>query len=250
MVSRGGDLEKYLCGSYYENPGDECVRSEIFESGVKTMRYGGSGIETDYHATESPAQYAEMVENMRDNGIEPVLQIPYDDGRFSTGTAAALVRYINIERGLNVRYWSIGNEPNQKYSFNNTAEKIATYFRQISVAIKAVDPTIIVTGPDLSFYDTSIMRPLTTPGGRDDITGWYVAPGQKKRYYVDILNFHTYPFDAVKLDDDVDGDGDVDEDDENVIAYTRDEVMAHPTAHSGQSDQPIRSKLITRSGRN
>jgi hypothetical protein len=235
-----GDLEQYLCGVSYVNPGDACIPAEIKASGVEIMRYGGSAIEHDYDVTESLAQYAEMVDNMRDNGIEPVLQVPYGDGTIDDGTidgrpaaevAAELVTYINVTNNKDVKYWSIGNEPDKHQPTAFTAQEIRTYFKEISQAMKDVDPWIIITGPDLSFYSApsndAIMNSLTDCGfddltgdpefGPDDITGSLIsAKDGSTRYYVDILNFHTYPFDPGP--------------DANSIAYDRADVIAQPVA--------------------
>lgn len=246
---KNGDLEQYLCGVSYVNPGDACIPAEIKASGVEIMRYGGSAIEHDYDVTESPAQYAEMVDNMRDNGIEPVLQVPYGDGtiggRPAAEVAAELVTYINVTNNKDVKVWSAGNELDKLQPVAFTAQDIRTYFKEISQAMKDVDPEIIITGPDLSSYSApsndAIMNSLTDCGfdvvtgdpvfGPDDITGSLVsAKDNSTRYYVDILNFHAYPFDAISLTEDLDGDGDIDGDDANRIAYTRADVIAHPVA--------------------
>lgn len=110
-VDKFGDLEELLCGASYA-PGGQCVPSEVFESGVKLMRYGGKTVDKYYHPGESPAQYLTMVDNMRANGIEPLLEVPYWEGKYSEQDAAALVHYINITHDRCVRYWTIANEPN------------------------------------------------------------------------------------------------------------------------------------------
>jgi len=220
----GGDLEELLCGASYASGGQlqggACVPGgEVQASGVQLMRYGGKGVDRYFDDTASPAQYLTMVDNMRANGIEPVLQVPVGDGTAITNPAvvrraAGLVRYINKTHRKNVRYWSIGNEPDKDNSIRVafTTQQTANYFRRISQAMKHVDPRIIVTGPDLSEYDENFMNALTEcPTGCDDITG--PLPGQPREggplYYVDILNFHRYRFDG---DD----------------GYNRQEVIAEP----------------------
>jgi hypothetical protein len=92
-----------------------------------------------------------------------------------------------------VKYWVIGNEPNLSgggYSYT-TAAQVAAYFKPFASAMKAVDPTIKIIGPETAWYDATIINGLTScDGGADDITG---ADGSGN-YYVDILSFHIYPF--------------------------------------------------------
>lgn len=260
----GGDLEELLCGASYASGGQlqggACVPGgEVQASGVQLMRYGGKGVDRYFDANASPAQYLTMVHNMRANGIHPLLQVPVGDVRLITNRAdreaiarraAGLVRYINIRHRKNVRHWSIGNEPNQLSDPNDlnssfTTHQIARYFKEISQAMKEVDPTIIVTGPDLSFYDPQIMESLTDcplngstsgPFGPDDITGR--LPFQPREggplYYVDILNFHFYPFDGLDTRNTPDTSDD---------GYTRQEVIAKLADPDGFEDKITQLKV-------
>ena len=208
-VDKFGDLEELLCGASYGGPGDQCVPSEVFLSGVKLMRYGGKTVDKNYDPGVSLAQYLTMVDNMRANGIEPLLQVPYWDGDHSKEDAAALVRYINITNDRCVRYWTIANEPNKEYPdpddgnvYNLNAAAIARYFKNYVTAMRNVDPTIVIVGPDLNFYDDDIMGELLAPGGQNDICGLmknadgsnYIGPDGNTHYYLDVVDFHDYPF--------------------------------------------------------
>ncbi len=193
-----GDLEALLCGALYLTNG-LCMPDQIHESGVRLMRYGGISVDKRYSPLLSPAQYLTMVDNMRVNHIEPLLQVPYFDGVYGSAVAAALVRYINIEHHRGVRYWSIANEPNTEYCDPDTgicadAADIAGYFREFAVAMKNVDPSIAIVGPDLSWYNATIMNALTTPNGPSDICGGFAGRSGETLHYLDIVDFHTYPF--------------------------------------------------------
>jgi hypothetical protein len=185
---------------------------DVGASGAKIMRYGGSAVDKHYEdeAELSRNQYVTMVDTMRTQGLEPLLQVPYNNGAFDATQAAGLVQHINITMGKNVQYWAIANEPD-KY-LPALSEPIAVYLKRFSQAMKAVDPTILITGPDLSWYDASLMDPLTTcpphgePDGEDDITGpipGLVGANGTPLYYADIMNFHTYPFSGIQERDDV-----------------------------------------------
>lgn len=222
-----GDLEELLCGASYILDGDlqggPCLHAEVQASGVKLMRYGGKGVDQYYVPdsgaadARSSAQYLTMVDNMRANGIEPLLEVPWFDGAYLNGDlaknaeqAADLVRYINITHDRCGRYWTIANEPD-RYESNldpamdptDIAANIASYFKEYVTAMRDVDPTIVIVGPDLATYDLNddptnptinptIMSELLTGGS--DICGSYLGADGNNHYYLDVVDFHTYPF--------------------------------------------------------
>jgi hypothetical protein len=170
--------------------------TNIANSGAKIMRYGGNGVDEwadplwSSSSDSTLAQYLALVDNMKSRGIEPVLQVPVYGTRYDTTDAADIVRYINITHARGVKYWSIGNEPDLSsgaYAYT-TAAQVAGYIKPFASAMKAVDPTIKILGPETTWYNPTIMNGLTTPGGPDDITG----KDANGRYYVDILTFHHY----------------------------------------------------------
>jgi hypothetical protein len=184
---------------------------EIQDSSVKIMRYGGHGVDVHADPTwvdptdpskSTYAQYLALVDEMQARGIEPVLQVPVDGGNFTASQAADLVDYINNTMGRNVKYWSIGNEPNLTGSSYQptSASSIAAYIKPFASAMKAVSPGILILGPDIAGYDDTIMNALTTCDGLgSDITGTDGAG----RYYVDVVTFHYYNGDDTQVRDDV-----------------------------------------------
>ncbi len=186
-----------------ENKGGKLEQKwqEIVDSGVKIMRYGGIAVDriqqdqANVDWTVVRNQYLALVDSMRSRGIEPLLQVPYWGGTYTAEQAAALVSFINgAPNSRGVKYWSIGNEPdldkdNYPYKPVSTGS-IANYIRSFSAAMKDVDPTIKILGPELTWGDPALMDPLTTcTGTGDDITGADLNTG---RYYIDIISFHTY----------------------------------------------------------
>lgn len=182
------------------------IWNTIQNSGVKIMRYGGHGVDVNANPDSSTvrAQYVAMIDAMRAKGITPVVQVPVLGGSWTSGQAANLVRHVNYVNGVNgthsdrwVKYWVIGNEPNlvgAGYGENGYSHSaIAQYLRDFSIAMKTADPQIKIIGPELAWYDAAIMTALTTCGGGSDITGRDLASGF---FYVDIVTFHTYPFDT------------------------------------------------------
>jgi hypothetical protein len=177
-------------------PDPPCIRygklhknwTNIKNSGATSVRYGGispdKNIPTKY-------QYLRMVDSIRSRGMEPIIQVPFYNYRYTAQQAADIVQYLNVTKGRNVKYWIIGNEPNLIYSYT-TAGQIAVYFKAFASAMKSVDPSILIVGPETASFKQTITNGLTAPGGPDDITGKDAAG----RYYLDVFSFHTYPLGA------------------------------------------------------
>jgi hypothetical protein len=108
--------------------------------------------------------------------------------------AAALVRYANIEQGYNIKYWGIGNEP----SLFATARGIPDYgveqfnieWRAIAEAMKAVDPSILLIGPELHQFGSDKSSTPKDPSGLDWMSKFLEVNGD----LVDIVSIHRYPF--------------------------------------------------------
>ncbi len=191
----------YQIGPRVYNGKLAAVWADVQASGVQIMRYGGNGVDQyadptrvdPNDATKSTLkQYVAMVDAMRSRGIEPVLQVPVYGLAYSSSQAADIVSYVNVDNLRAVKYWMIGNEPDLAsgaYAYTSAAQ-VAAYFKPFASAMKAVDPTIKIIGPGISWYDHhDIIDGLTScDGGGDDITG----QDGNGRYYVDIISFHVY----------------------------------------------------------
>jgi hypothetical protein len=159
---------------------------KIKESRAAMVRFGGIAVDKNMPTNY---QYIKMIDSIRAKGMEPVIQVPFHNWKYSAQQAAAIVQYINGTKARNVRYWVIGNEPDLEYGYT-TAAQVAAYIKPFASAMKAVDPNILIIGPECAWFNQGIIDGLTTPNGPNDITG----KDQNGRYYVDIISFHTYPF--------------------------------------------------------
>ncbi|MGI4872097.1 MAG: carbohydrate-binding protein [Janthinobacterium lividum] len=160
----------------------------VKKSKVQLVRIGGNGVE--FHLPSGP-EYVTLIDSIRRIGAEPMVQVAEGRGRYTSAQAAAIVQYVNVTMGRNIKYWIIGNEPNLNsatYGSPTAVARVAAYIKEWASAMKAVDPTILTVGPELSSYDTSYMNSLI--GGANDITG----QDANGRYYVDVVTFHSYPF--------------------------------------------------------
>lgn len=123
-------------------------------------------------------------------GAAPLLQVPLlSDGRGGVPTAdsaAAMVSYANVTRGYGIQYFSIGNEPDL---YPDQEPDLAGYgpteycaaVHAFVPAMRAVDPTIQIVGPDLSWKYRA--------GAQDWLTPILADCGD----LFDIVAVHRYP---------------------------------------------------------
>ncbi|MFC4600777.1 carbohydrate-binding protein [Cohnella hongkongensis] len=106
---------------YYEGPGpyDTTLTAEVFDSYMAMLDEVGAE--------------AMVTVNARIN--DPDL-------------AADLVHYANVEKGWNIKYWEIGNEPEYYEGvYAVTPQQYAQRIMEYTAAMKAVDPSIQIIGP-------------------------------------------------------------------------------------------------------
>jgi alpha-L-arabinofuranosidase len=101
--------------------------------------------------------FDEFIQMCRDIDAEPVIVVAADEylADYPQGStwssreeliahAVEWVRYSNVKKNYNVKYWMIGNESWHKSNPNSTAEIYAKDVVDFSKAMKAVDPTIYI----------------------------------------------------------------------------------------------------------
>ncbi len=134
--------------------------------------------------------FMSLVEQM---GAEASISVRLPDS--TPEEAAELVRYVNIEKGYNVRFWSIGNEPTL-YAPRDGEEYDTEWYnpewRAFAEAMRTVDPDILLVGPDVHQFTPNPDSNPKDPQGRDWMTEFLKANGDM----VDIVSFHRYPFPA------------------------------------------------------
>ncbi len=118
--------------------------------GHRVIRFPGGLSADEYHwkkmldAKDHNVDIDEFLDFCRKTGCEPMITV-----NFGTGTAeeaAAWVRYVNVEKKRNVRYWEIGNELYGSWHKNHcTAEAYGERAAEFISAMKKVDPSILVT---------------------------------------------------------------------------------------------------------
>lgn len=133
----------------YSSPGDPSSR----------IVCGGNGCDKRWTGDQ-------WVQAIRSIGAEPLVIVPYD-----AVEAANMVRHFNRDTGHYVRFWVVGNEPDQG---DLSAERYSAVFNQDYDAMKAVDPTIKIGGGTTAWYDEPFLQTfLQNSGNRVDFVDFH-----------------------------------------------------------------------------
>jgi Glycosyl hydrolase catalytic core len=158
------------------------------------LRIGGHNNDWNGPTPFSNDELDRSVAYARSVGAEPIIQVPIlDDVNGVTptaDTAAAMVRYANVTKAYGVKYFSVGNEPDI-YSDADQTPRVPNFtadsYCQIALAfvpaMRAVDPTIMVLGPELSWKY------------QDGANDWLTPILQGCGAMFDIVSIHRYPVD-------------------------------------------------------
>lgn len=112
----------------------------------------------------------------------------------SPETAAELVRYANKEKKYGVVYWSIGNEANiytqlKQADYDYNLDHLNREWRPIAEAMKKVDKSIKLVGPELSQWNVDLASTPKDSAGRDWMTEFLKVNGD----LLDVVSVHRYP---------------------------------------------------------
>jgi hypothetical protein len=162
-------------------------------AGVTLIRFPGGewGDDNDlqpYHVD----QFVQLAQQM---GSEVSLNVRLLGG--SPEKAAALVQYANIDSDYGIRYWGIGNEPTLyatgRGDPNYGVEQFNQEWRAIAEAMRAVDESILLIGPELHQFGPDLQSTPKDPFGLD----WMSVFLEENGDLVDIVSIHRYPFPQV-----------------------------------------------------
>ncbi len=192
-----GPISPYIYGSNY-GPWTAIpagMTQQAFDSHITAIRWPGGrwGDENDIQTY----QLDSFIAICKKIGAIPTISVRFQDS--TPAVAAALVHYANIQQGYHITYWSIGNEPDYELLDGNRIDPVyfAKQWRAIALAMKAVDPSIKLLGPELSqwgadFTKTPKYPPVPTPATQerqDWMTDFLKVNGD----LVDIITVHRYP---------------------------------------------------------
>jgi hypothetical protein len=159
--------------------------TEIRRVGIQVVRYGGGAVDSSSQFLPSEHKLDGLVSYCRSIRAEPWVQVSLVLG--TPDQAAAFVRYCNIDNNYNIKLWSIGNEPDL-YGGNYSVDNYIRDYRRFATAMKAIDPSIKIVGPELSWrYQVD---------GNDPANNWLTPFLRECGDIVDIVGVHRYPFDG------------------------------------------------------
>ena len=184
--------------------GDDITGTDTLVAALKPaiMRIGGYNNDANTPQPFDNAQLDKAIAYARAIGAEPLIQVPHlanTSGQPPTpATAAAMVTYANVTKGYGIKYFAVGNEPDiypdQGSLIDSTLPAIpgytaAAYCTSVAdyvAAMKAVDPTIQIVGPDLGY------KYQAGNGTYDWLTPILTDCGD----LFDVISIHRYPFEA------------------------------------------------------
>ncbi len=186
--------------------GDDVTGTDTLTAALKptVMRVGGYNNDANTQDPFDDAAFDTVVAYARAIGAEPIIQVPLladANGKPPTAaTAAGMVTYGNVTKSYGLKYFSIGNEPDLYASQGLVADPTqpalpgyapadyCTTARAYVTAMKAVDPTIKIVGPDLSW------KYIAGTGANDWLTPILTSCGD----LFDIISIHRYPFESAQ----------------------------------------------------
>lgn len=187
-----GPISPYLFGTNYGPMHAVAleVMPQVEDAGFTALRFPG-GAWTDA-VDIKPFQIDQFIAFCNQVGAMPTISVRLLAGQ--PETAAELVRYANIQKKYNVVYWSIGNEPSiftqlNQADYDYTSEHLNREWRAIAEAMKAVDPTIQLMGPEIHQWNLSYETTPKDSAGRDWMTEFLKANGD----LLDVVTVHRYP---------------------------------------------------------
>lgn len=194
-----GPISPYLFGTNYGpmHAVAPAVMPLVENGGFTVLRFPG-GAWTDSVDIKT-FQLDQLMMFSKQVGAIPTVSVRMLDG--SPQAAAELVRYANITKQYGITYWSIGNEPNiytqlGYADYEYTIENLNKDWRAIALAMKEVDPTIKLMGPELSQWNTGYETTPKDSFNNDWMTEFLKVNGD----LLDVVTVHRYPMHAPSND--------------------------------------------------
>ena len=165
-----------------------------YDSGITVLRFpAGAWGDHNNVQTYQIDQFMNLIQRI---GATAMFNVRLLDG--TPEQASEMVRYVNKERNYNVIYWGIGNEPtlydgelkNKGESYDS--ERFNKEWRAFAEAMKKVDPTIKLIGPEVHQFSYDYNGASTNFSA--DTALWMQNFLKANGDMVDIVSFHRYPF--------------------------------------------------------
>ncbi len=168
--------------AYFWHDDEKAVLNQL---PLKIVRWGGNDADS---SKLDPNLAAFFVKTMHSQNIEPILQLSVF--LYKPEEAADLVKQINVDQKLGLKYWSVGNEPEYfKSSHQNdiTVDDYIKKWHEMVQAMLKVDPSIQIVGPDSSLR-------MSTLDKTDRPWQWFDPFIQANGDLLNVVAIHFYPF--------------------------------------------------------
>jgi hypothetical protein len=171
-----------------------------YDSGVTILRFPGGSWGDQNNVT--PLQIDQIMTFAGEMGAQVMISVRMVDG--TPEQAAELVRYANLEKKYGVEFWSIGNEPTLYegvYKNRNEAydmDRFNQEWRTIAEAMKQVDPSIKLVGPEINQFSYDFTPGVTT-NYSEMHENWLIEFLKANGDLVDVVSVHRYPFPASRV---------------------------------------------------
>jgi len=163
-------------------------RTLSHDAGISMIRWPGGNWGDEHDVTELMIdEYMAMCQTI---GATPSIHVRVFQG--TAQKAADMVKYVNITKKYAVKYWAIGNEPDLFVKKRGAAkygvDEYVADFVAFRAAMKAVDPSIIVMGPEQSQFSPNENYP------RDATGAYWLRRFLQQVPDVEMVSLHRYPF--------------------------------------------------------
>ncbi len=197
----------YLASVLHMKPG--IVRLHNMAAIGDSAQSPGGWIDSVAKTWDAP-KIAKALKPLADAGLNLMINIPHwpdwmdtnsdlklDSDKFDAFATlmADLVRIVNVENKLNVKYWEVTNELEYRFELLTKPEQmsqVVDLYNRACKAMKVVDPTILTGGPATSRADLK------------DLVGRFArgTASQANPTTLDFFTFHSYGGDGRNSDDD------------------------------------------------
>lgn len=193
-----GMINPFVYGANYGPPSDVGLDMLPFAqtSGVTYFRIP-AGAWGDYN--DLSTQFIDLYYRQAQQwGMELAISTRLPGSGGSPEKSAAQVQY-TLDKGYNVRYWAIGNEPDLIDAYQGADNTDFSQFRiddynrdwrAVAEAMLAVNPDIVMIGPDVSQFPPTREGDPYNNVRREFVREFLRANGD----LVDIVSIHRYPF--------------------------------------------------------
>ena len=186
-VDASSNSQPMLLGVNYAQPfWQDSEKAVLGKLPLGIVRWGGNP--SDFNGSLVPQVQRFVSEVRAIHNAEPLYQVPFLYSLPNDG--AQQVRRVNIEAKLGIKYWEIGNEPELFQASHHDDTSLEDYLKQWRAdaqAMLAVDPSIIMVGPDVSLKLTPLVKT-----SRD--WQWFDAFIKTNGDLIKVVTFHFYPY--------------------------------------------------------